>query len=226
MRGCGSDTLISLNIRPGLLPDAVAHQHRLFDVVSHQNDALDGHPALRPQIQEIGAQRLGGEHVQRGKWLIHEQNIRMNHERAGEPHALPHAARKLTGIGGLKSVQANEIDRRQGPFADIRSRHSLRLEAERNVLEHGQPRKQSEALKYHGDAGRRAGNRLAQVAQVTRGRLRQSGNQPQQRRLARTGSPKQPHDLALSQLEIHALEHQQFRSVGLGERLAHIVALQ
>src|SRR3984893_15859990 len=33
--------------------DAVAHLYRLFDVVCHQYYALDGHPALGPQIQEI-----------------------------------------------------------------------------------------------------------------------------------------------------------------------------
>jgi hypothetical protein len=136
--------------------DPVAHQNRLFDVVRHQNDALDGHPALGPQIQEIGAQRLGGEHIERRKWFIHEQNIRMHHEGAGESHALPHAARKLARVGGLESVQADEIDRRQRPLANIRPRHSLRLQAERDVLEHGQPRKQGEALEHHRNTGRRA----------------------------------------------------------------------
>ena len=40
------------------------------------------------------------------------------------------------------------------------------------------------------------------------------------------GVPTMPDDLALSKLEIHALEHQQFRSVRLGEGFAYIVALQ
>jgi hypothetical protein len=191
-----------------------------------QNDAFDGHPAFGPQVQEIRAQRLGRQHIQRRKRLVHEQNIRMHHESPREAHALPHAARQLAGVGGFEAIQADEVDRRQRSLADIRSRHALRLEAECNVFEHREPGKQREALKYHGDAGRRAGNRLAQVAQVAGGGLGEAGNQPQQSRLARARAPKQPHDLPLPQLDIHTLEHQQFRPVRLGEGLAHFGALQ
>ena len=188
--------------------DAVAHQHRFLDIVRHEDDALDGHPALRPQVQEIGAQSLGGQHVQRRKRLIHEQNIRVHHQRPGEAHALPHAARQLARIGGLEAVQADEVDRRQGSLADFRPRHALRLEAQRNIFEHRQPGKQREALEHHGDAGRGAGDRLAHIAQVAGRRLRQPGDQAQQGRLARARPPQQPDDLPLPQLEIHALEHQ------------------
>src|SRR5258708_6644236 len=83
--------------------------------------------------------------------------------RAPEPRGWPQAARQLGGIGGFESVQADEIDRLQRSLAYVCLRHSLRFEAERDILEYSQPGKQGEALKYHGDARRGSGNRLAHV---------------------------------------------------------------
>ena len=33
--------------------DAVAHQYRFFDIVSHQDDPFDGEPAFAPEIEKI-----------------------------------------------------------------------------------------------------------------------------------------------------------------------------
>ena len=50
LRGCGRSTLISLDDAAGIAreqQDAVAHQHRLLDVVGDQDHALDRHTGLR-----------------------------------------------------------------------------------------------------------------------------------------------------------------------------------
>ena len=75
--------------------DAVAHQHRLFDIVRHHQHRLDRQPALDPEIDQVGAQRLGGQHVERRKRLVHQQQVGMHHQRAGEADALAHAARQF-----------------------------------------------------------------------------------------------------------------------------------
>jgi hypothetical protein len=72
--------------------DPVAHQHRLLDVVGHEYNALDGHASLTPQVQKVRAQCLGGEHIERAERLVHQQDVRVHHQRAGEADALAHAA--------------------------------------------------------------------------------------------------------------------------------------
>ena len=146
----------------------------------------------------------------------------MHDQRAGEAHALPHAAGELARIGRLETVESDQIDRREGALADLRARQILRLQAERDVLEHREPGKQREALKHHRDTARRPGQRLPEVAHLPGARLRKARDQAQQRRFARSGAAQQSHDLPLAQLEVHALEHQQFLAVGLGEGLTYV----
>jgi hypothetical protein len=54
---------------------------------------------LDPQIEKIGANGLGGQHIEGRKGLVHQQNGRFDDKCAGKPDALPHAARKLARIG-------------------------------------------------------------------------------------------------------------------------------
>ena len=83
---------------------------------------------------------------------------------------------------------------------ESRLRQALRLEPERDVLEDREPRKDRKALEHHGDAVRRTRDRLAQIGAAPGARMRQAGDQPQQRGLARSGAPQQTDDLAF----IHA----------------------
>jgi hypothetical protein len=72
--------------------DAVAHQNCFLDVVGHHQHRFDRQPAFDPEIDQVGAQRLGGQDVERGKRLVHQQQVGMHHQRAGEADALTHAA--------------------------------------------------------------------------------------------------------------------------------------
>jgi len=180
--------------------DAVAHQDRLFDIVRDEDDALDRQLTLLPQIDKIGAQIFRRQHVESRERLVHEQDIRMNDERAGKADALAHAAGQFARICGLVTVEADQIDGGECTLADLLRRQCQRLEPELNVLKHCQPREQGEALKYHRDAWRGAGNRAAEIGHRPSGRLRQPRDDSQQCRFACTGSPEQSHDLAVGQL--------------------------
>ena len=72
--------------------NAVAHQHRFLDVVRHHQHGLDRQPAFAPEIEQVGAQRLRGQHVERRKRLVHQQEVRMHDQRPGKADALAHAA--------------------------------------------------------------------------------------------------------------------------------------
>ena len=140
----------------GKQKNAVAHQNRFFDIVRDDDDALDRQPAVAPQFEKIGAQRFRREHVERRERLVHQQNVGIDDERAGKTDALAHAAGQFARIGGFVTIEADEIDRRQGAFSDFRIGQPERFEAELDVFQHGQPGKQGEPLEHHGYAGRRA----------------------------------------------------------------------
>ena len=72
--------------------DAVAHQHRLLDVVRHHQHGTDRQFAFRPQVDQVGAQVLRGQHVERAERLVHQQQIGMHDQGTGEADALAHAA--------------------------------------------------------------------------------------------------------------------------------------
>ena len=69
-----------------------AHQHRLLDVVGDHQHRLHRQLAVGPQVDQVGAQRLGGQHVQRAERLVHQQQVGVHHQRARQPDALAHAA--------------------------------------------------------------------------------------------------------------------------------------
>ena len=144
--------------------DAVAHEHRLLDVVRDQDHALDRELTLAPEIEKVGAQGLRRQHVERRERLVHQQDVRMDDERAGEADALPHATRELPRIGGLEAVEPDQVDRGERAAPDLRLGQAQGLEPDLDVLEHRQPGKQREALEHHGDAGRGADDRLAEIA--------------------------------------------------------------
>ena len=136
--------------------DAVGHQHRLLDVVRHQQDGGDRHAALAPQVEKIGAQGLGGQHVECGERLVHQQHLGVDDQRAREPDTLAHAARQLLRIGALVAVEADQIDGSERTLVALGRRDALRLEAELDVLQHGQPGKEREGLEHHRDLRRPA----------------------------------------------------------------------
>ena len=83
--------------------------------------------------EELGAQVLGGEDVERGERFVHEQGVGFDDERAGEADALAHPAGELLGVGGLEAVEADEVDGALGAVASFgaRARCGLRGRARR-----------------------------------------------------------------------------------------------
>ncbi len=124
--------------------DAVAHQHRLLDIVRHHQDRLDRQPALDPEIDQVGTQRLGGEHVECRERLVHQQQVGVHHQRARKADALAHAARQFLGEGGLEAVEADQVDRRQCALAALGGIDAERFQPKLDILQHRQPGKQCE----------------------------------------------------------------------------------
>ncbi len=206
---------------------AVAHQHRFLDVVRDHQDRFDRHAPFLPEVEQVGAQGLRRQHVERRERLVHQEDLRLHDQRAGEADALAHAARKLLGIGGFEAVEADDVDRLQRALARFVERNALRPEADFDIVEHGEPGEQREALEHHRHAFCRAVDRLAGDRDLPRGRVRQPGDDAQQRRLAAAGTAEQPDDFARPEAHRNVLQHRRAGFAGaLGEGLADVVDVE
>ena len=194
--------------------DTVGHVDRLLNVMGHDQDALGRDPPLDPQIEKIVAQGLGRQHVELRERFVEQQDVGVDDERARKADALLHAARQLFRIGALKPVETDDVDRLDGAAAAFGRRDALRLEAQFDIAEHGQPGKQRKALEHHRDAAHRPSDRLAAVFDMPQAWRQQPGEDAQKGRFSGARFAEHRDDLTLMQGEVDILENQPADMVG------------
>ena len=130
--------------------DAVGQQHRFVDIVRHHHH---GGPGARDDGDQLVLQLGPRQRVERAEGLVHQQHLRLHRQRAGDAHALLHAAGDL--------VPASCPRRASGPPAPAppaqRSRscallsrvaeHALHRQV--HVVEAAQPGQQRVVLEHH-----------------------------------------------------------------------------
>ena len=102
------------------------------------------------------------QRVERGKRLVHEQDLGIRGKRTGKPDALLHAARKLGRVMVFKPAETDAVDPSLGAFLGFVFGDALNGQAVGGILRHGAVREQGEFLEHH---------RLlvpAEIAQVVR----------------------------------------------------------
>ena len=112
---------------PGLgasTSNAVAHQHRFLDIVRHHQHRFDRQlaPVHRSMKSVRKVSAVSTSSAENGSSI--RSTIGSTDDRPGKTDALAHAAGKLARIGGLKSVEADEIDGRRAPACVPRRRGS------------------------------------------------------------------------------------------------------
>ena len=175
---------------------AVGQGDGFFDVVGDEEDGAGGHFLAEPQFHQLAAQVFGGEHVERGERLVHEEDFGLHDQGAGKPDALFHAAGEFLGEGGFEAVEAHRIQDFQAAPHALVGGNAARLERGLHVIQHGEPGKQGEALKHDGDVGARAGEGLAVPENLAGTGTRKTGKNAQEGGFARAGRPQQGEDLA------------------------------
>ena len=75
--------------------DALAQEDRLLDVVGHDDGRQ---PGLLAQLHRQPLQVLAGQRVQRGERLVHQQQVGLLQQAAGDGRALALAAADLAGV--------------------------------------------------------------------------------------------------------------------------------
>ena len=118
-------------------------------------------------FESCGAQRsitsarkpLRGQRVDVAERLVHEENLRIDRQRAGDAEALLHSAGELARVRLFEATQAHRVDCALTPPLDLVFRNTSRLQHDFDVLHDGHPRIQRKALKHDGYARREAPNR-------------------------------------------------------------------
>jgi len=164
-------------------------------------------PLTRTQVEKVCAQGFCGQHVQCREGLVHQQNIRIDHQCAGKADTLAHSAGKLFRIGRFKPVQADKVDGLQGALAGFNFRHIQRLKTQFDVFENREPWKQRKALKHHGNAFSRAMQWRTLIDHLAFAGADQARNNAQERGFAAAGAPQQADNLALRKVERNMVKH-------------------
>ena len=96
--------------------DAVAEQDRLVDRMGDEHHGLALVRALH-ELQQLLLQDFARLRVERGERLVHQQDRRIDGERAHQADALLHAAGELIGIVLLEAGEPDQIEivRRRAP---------------------------------------------------------------------------------------------------------------
>ena len=138
--------------------------------------------------------------------LVHQQDVRLDRQRARKAAALLHAAGHLVGKCILEAGQADQLDEFRHLAFDVRFRCARHPQAIGDVLEHGLPGKQPEVLEHHGDAGDRLGHAFVADPDLAGIVRQQAVDAAQQRGLAAARRPDDCDDLALTDVEIDVAE--------------------
>ena len=190
--------------RAGLLDLAVVHHrdhvgggHRLRLVV---RDVDGGVAILVVQPPHLEAHFLAQVGVEIGQRLVEQQRLWLDDQRARQRDALLLAAREFARIAVGELAQLRGAEDRRDLALDRRAVDFAQFEAVGDVLRHRHVRPQRVALEDHRHvaplgrhgAGRR-GDDLAADADFARGRLDETGDQPQRGGLAAARRAQQAH---------------------------------
>src|SRR6266478_1837560 len=205
--------------------DAVGENDGFFNIVGDDENGAGGDFVFEPELEQLAAERFGGEHVERGEGLVHEQDFRLDDESTRDANALLHAAGKLFGVGGFKTIESDGVNDAKRALVALDRRHAASFERGFDVFDDGEPGEERETLEDDGDVGRFAAHRLAVPEDAAGGRRSKTGQHAQQGRLAAPRGAEERDDLTRIDGEIGSRDHLDAAAVGLGVKFFKLVRL-
>ena len=118
-------------------------------------------PERLPDPQQLALQIFARLGVERGERLVHQENVGIVGEAAGDRHALLHAAGKLVGITVAESGEADHGEKVLGLLGALAAGDALGLQPEFDALERCPPGKERVLLKRQAAVERRPDNWVA-----------------------------------------------------------------
>ena len=128
--------------------DAVAHRHRL-DLVVRDVDRRHAEVVLQPR--DLRAHLHAQLGVEVGERLVHQEGLRLAHDRAAHRHALALAAREVARLAIEQRLEVEDARGVRDALLDLVLRHLLDAQAEGDVLVHAEVRVERVALEHHRD---------------------------------------------------------------------------
>ena len=186
--------------------DPLAEGHRLDLVV---RDVHGGHAEPLVQLGELGPHRDAQLRVEVRERLVHQERLRLAHDRAPHRDALALAARERRRLAVEQLVEPERLRDLLDPPLPLLLRQLAQPQAEGEVLAHRHVRVQRVVLEDHRDVAllrRRLGDVVAADRDVAVGDVLEPGDHPQQRRLAAAGRADEHDELALVDLQVDGVD--------------------
>src|SRR5262249_11960726 len=182
---------------------ALGQVDRLVDVMGDHHDGLAG---CLPQAQQFVLHHLARLGVERAERLIQQQDLWIVSKRAGDRHALFHAARQFARKTVLEALQPDGADKSlDGLFAPL-ARRSAHLEAVADILRDGQPRKERILLEDDAAIDTWAGHRLAIDLDGPAVRADKASKNVEERAFAAAGRSDDSDELTFRNGDVHVGE--------------------
>lgn len=207
----GEDLLGGADLDDPAVPhhrDPVAEPHGLVQVVGDEDDGL---AQLALKFQELVLDLPADEWVQRREGLVHQHDVGVGREGAGQPDPLSHAAGELVGELVRPLLQAHHAQGVEGTRAPLGLGQAGDLEGVPGVIQHGPVWHEREVLEDHADL---VPPQLAQRGGLERGEFHpvdlhaapggahQAVEHPDEGGLAGAGEAHHDEDLAGAYLEV------------------------
>ena len=147
-------------------------------------DQQQGQLVLLPDLKDQLLDVFAGDGVQGGRCLVHQEQVRLQHQGPPDGHALALAAGERAGklVGLIQNAQALQRPVGQGPA--VGGRHAAGPERKGQVVAGCLPGQQAVVLQNETGSGAHAFQRLPVDGYPACSRLDQAGQGVKQRRLA------------------------------------------
>jgi|GEM_PF-4045575 len=182
--------------------DLVGQEHGFFDVVRHEQH---GRARRLPHPDQLLLQVAAGNGVDRAEGFVHQQQVGLDRQRAGDAHALRLAARQLVRPAAAVVGQAGQLQRRVDTALAFRAIQAQAFQPIADIAAHRAPGHQAAVLEHH-RAAAASGPRRRLKAHFARSGLGQPGRGAQQRRLAHARSAHHCHEAACLDIQRQALD--------------------
>ena len=186
--------------------DPVAHRHRL-DLVVRDVDRGHAEPAL--ELVDLGAQLDAELCVQVRERLVHQEGLRLAHDRPPHGHALALSTRERAGLALEELLDLENACHLADALVDLLLRHLAQLEPEGEVLLHGHVRVERVALEDHRDVAvlrRQVVDDAVADPDLALADLFQAGEHAERGGLAAARWPHEHHQLAVPDLQVEVVD--------------------
>ena len=193
---------------------AVGHGQRLGLVVRHVHKR---HAQAAVQRLELKLHVLAQLLVERAQWFVHQHELRVEHQRARQRHALLLPARHLRRVAHAHGVHLHHLQRARHLGLALGLGELAHAQRVGDVLGHRHVWEQGVVLEHHAEIAfvrRGAGDGYAVETDLTGRRGLEPGQHHQRSGFARTRGAEQREELTALDVQVQVTHHQAGAVVG------------